>query len=266
MPVPAHATPRLAVAALMAILLGLIAAPARADQTFASRGTASAGVGMPQYGAEGYAVAGAATSRSWRSTTRARRSGQTPRTPGSACSCRADRRASRSRARPASSTRREERRHGRRRRLGHRQLERRRLRRRERRRHAARLGLGRSRAVHPGRREPRPARRHGALRRRDRTYRGSLRVIEGASGLDAVNVLALEDYLRGVVPSEVPSSWRPAALEAQAIAARGTPSRPPSRSARSSTSTPTRARRPTPACRPRPRRRMPRSRRRAGWC
>ena len=55
----------------------------------------------------------------------------------------------------------------------------------------------------------------------NRTYRGALRVIEGASGLDAVNVLPLEDYLRGVVPSEVPSSWRPAALEAQAVAARG---------------------------------------------
>jgi len=38
--------------------------------------------------------------------------------------------------------------------------------------------------------------------------------------MDAVNVVNLELYLRGVVPSEMPSSWSPAALQSQAVAAR----------------------------------------------
>jgi stage II sporulation protein D len=37
---------------------------------------------------------------------------------------------------------------------------------------------------------------------------------------DTINFLPLETYLRGVVPRESPSSWRPAALQAQAVAAR----------------------------------------------
>jgi SpoIID/LytB domain protein len=35
-----------------------------------------------------------------------------------------------------------------------------------------------------------------------------------------IDVLSLENYLRGVVPAEMPASWLPAALQAQAIAAR----------------------------------------------
>jgi stage II sporulation protein D len=38
--------------------------------------------------------------------------------------------------------------------------------------------------------------------------------------LTAVNVLNIEDYLRGVVPSEMPSDWPAEALKAQAVAAR----------------------------------------------
>ena len=38
--------------------------------------------------------------------------------------------------------------------------------------------------------------------------------------LRAINVVPLEQYLYGVVPAEMPSSWLPAALEAQAVAAR----------------------------------------------
>ena len=48
-------------------------------------------------------------------------------------------------------------------------------------------------------------------------YRGKLRV---EPGLNVVNVLPVERYLRGVVPAEMPFFWRSAALEAQAIAAR----------------------------------------------
>jgi stage II sporulation protein D len=54
----------------------------------------------------------------------------------------------------------------------------------------------------------------------DGTYAGAIRVIAVKAGLDAVNVVKLDDYVRGVVPSEMPSSWLPAALEAQAVAAR----------------------------------------------
>jgi SpoIID/LytB domain protein len=49
-------------------------------------------------------------------------------------------------------------------------------------------------------------------------YRGLLEVRRAARGVGAVNEVALDDYLKGI--SEVPSSWPPEALRAQAIAAR----------------------------------------------
>jgi stage II sporulation protein D len=52
------------------------------------------------------------------------------------------------------------------------------------------------------------------------TYRGSLEVRASSSGLDAINVLDVEDYVRGVVSRESPSSWPIEALKAQAVAAR----------------------------------------------
>ena len=54
-------------------------------------------------------------------------------------------------------------------------------------------------------------------------YRGSLRSArpsDRSKRRDTVNVVSLESYLRGVVPREVPASWKPAAVQAQAIAAR----------------------------------------------
>ena len=51
-------------------------------------------------------------------------------------------------------------------------------------------------------------------------YRGSVRVQATSSGLNATNTLGLDDYLLGVVASEMPSSWPQEALRAQAIAAR----------------------------------------------
>ena len=54
-----------------------------------------------------------------------------------------------------------------------------------------------------------------------RQYRGSLQLqSDGSGGIDTINAVDLEDYLRGVVAAEMPSSWPTAALEAQAIAAR----------------------------------------------
>jgi stage II sporulation protein D len=52
------------------------------------------------------------------------------------------------------------------------------------------------------------------------TYRGSLEVRASGSSMQAINVVEIEDYVRGVVSRESPSSWPLAALEAQAVAAR----------------------------------------------
>jgi stage II sporulation protein D len=54
-----------------------------------------------------------------------------------------------------------------------------------------------------------------------RDYRGSVASVSVGTG-QVVNVvtLGMEDYLRGVVPEEASPSWYPAALQAQAIAAR----------------------------------------------
>ena len=54
-----------------------------------------------------------------------------------------------------------------------------------------------------------------------RTFRGFIDVVRTSSTrVHAVNQLWLEEYLYGVVPWEMPSSWDPAALRAQAIVAR----------------------------------------------
>jgi stage II sporulation protein D len=52
-------------------------------------------------------------------------------------------------------------------------------------------------------------------------YRGSLQFRpDGNGGVETVNALGLDDYVRGVISAEMPSSWAPAALQAQAVAAR----------------------------------------------
>jgi stage II sporulation protein D len=51
-------------------------------------------------------------------------------------------------------------------------------------------------------------------------YRGAVRVSVVNDKLRVVNVVGLEAYLKGVVPSEMPSAWHPEALKAQAVAAR----------------------------------------------
>ncbi len=52
-------------------------------------------------------------------------------------------------------------------------------------------------------------------------YRGTLQVMVTSSGtLNVVNTLPMESYLRGVVPSEMPSTWPVEALKSQAIASR----------------------------------------------
>ena len=53
-----------------------------------------------------------------------------------------------------------------------------------------------------------------------RAYHGTLVLRSQGGGVSVVNGLPLDTYLRGVVPSESPSHWPLAALEAQAVAAR----------------------------------------------
>lgn len=58
------------------------------------------------------------------------------------------------------------------------------------------------------------------VRINNRPYLGKLNfVVEGAF-LKPINTLPVEDYLKGVVPSEMPASWNVEALKAQAVAAR----------------------------------------------
>jgi SpoIID/LytB domain protein len=51
-------------------------------------------------------------------------------------------------------------------------------------------------------------------------YRGKIVVSTDGKVLSVIDRVNLEQYLRGVVPSEMPSTWLPDALEAQAVAAR----------------------------------------------
>lgn len=51
-------------------------------------------------------------------------------------------------------------------------------------------------------------------------YRGSLECCRAAGGIVVVNELSVEEYLYGVVPSEMPSAYPGEALKAQAVSAR----------------------------------------------
>ena len=71
-----------------------------------------------------------------------------------------------------------------------------------------------------------PAQRDGiciqSLKRQDGApvYQGSMELIPDEQGILLVNELYLEEYLKGVVPSEMPSSYSLEALKAQAVCAR----------------------------------------------
>ncbi len=54
----------------------------------------------------------------------------------------------------------------------------------------------------------------------NRWWSGSLEVINVGKKVTLINLLDLEDYLKGVVPSEMPANWHIEALKAQAVAAR----------------------------------------------
>jgi stage II sporulation protein D len=64
---------------------------------------------------------------------------------------------------------------------------------------------------------------HGQVSIEGSEYRGTLEVVptnESSGSLNAVNALAVDQYVKGVVPNESPASWPLAALETQAVAAR----------------------------------------------
>ncbi|MBU9720142.1 MULTISPECIES: SpoIID/LytB domain-containing protein [Bacillaceae] len=54
----------------------------------------------------------------------------------------------------------------------------------------------------------------------NRPYQGTMRFVREGSFVRPINTLPVEDYLKGVVPSEMPASWNVEALKAQAVAAR----------------------------------------------
>ncbi|MFC4427712.1 SpoIID/LytB domain-containing protein [Deinococcus navajonensis] len=53
-----------------------------------------------------------------------------------------------------------------------------------------------------------------------RLYRGGVLLRAENGGVQAINVVDVEDYLRGVVPAEMPAGWPQSALAAQAVIAR----------------------------------------------
>jgi stage II sporulation protein D len=54
----------------------------------------------------------------------------------------------------------------------------------------------------------------------DRSYRGEIELGIDNGFIKIINVLSVEEYLYGVVPSEMPANWPQEALKAQAVAAR----------------------------------------------
>lgn len=51
-------------------------------------------------------------------------------------------------------------------------------------------------------------------------YKGSIHIINNEGVLTVINDVGIEDYVKGVTPAEMPSSWNMEALKAQAIAVR----------------------------------------------
>lgn len=69
--------------------------------------------------------------------------------------------------------------------------------------------------------EVQPETGNGPLSINGRTYLGSLRfIMEDGKFIRPYNSVGLEDYLKGVVPAEMPALWNQEALKAQAVAAR----------------------------------------------
>ncbi len=61
---------------------------------------------------------------------------------------------------------------------------------------------------------------NGLIQVRDTLYPGEIEITQWRNQSIAINILPIEEYLRSVVPSEMPASWHLDALMAQAVAAR----------------------------------------------
>ena len=61
---------------------------------------------------------------------------------------------------------------------------------------------------------------NGSFSYEGRRYRGDLRLIASKGIIKVINIVPVEEYICGVVPGEMPSSWPADALRAQAIVAR----------------------------------------------
>lgn len=61
---------------------------------------------------------------------------------------------------------------------------------------------------------------NGLIRVMDRPYRGEIALRSANGSIAAVNTLPLEDYLRSVVPAEIPRSFHPEVIKAQAVLSR----------------------------------------------
>ncbi|MDQ0242940.1 SpoIID/LytB domain protein [Bacillus fengqiuensis] len=69
--------------------------------------------------------------------------------------------------------------------------------------------------------EVKPAKEKGPLSINGRLYLGSFTfTVEDQKYVRPINSIGLEDYLKGVVPAEMPANWHENALKAQAVAAR----------------------------------------------
>ena len=51
-------------------------------------------------------------------------------------------------------------------------------------------------------------------------YRGVMELRPNGGGVMAIDIVPLDAYVQGVIPGEMPSTWRPEALKSQAVAAR----------------------------------------------
>lgn len=60
----------------------------------------------------------------------------------------------------------------------------------------------------------------GAVKYNGSSYRGSLHIVSDGARIKVMNRLSLEDYVKGVLPSEMSPNWHSEALKAQAVAAR----------------------------------------------
>lgn len=51
-------------------------------------------------------------------------------------------------------------------------------------------------------------------------YRGSMHLLVDGAGVEAINIVSMDDYVKGVVPAEMPPLWPLEAVKAQAVASR----------------------------------------------